>query len=110
MGKAKHLRVRSTQHPDQGNKYPIHITRSVKGYLKPCLSWTEAPPREEMAGINVLVKVPATPRPFSPQDRTWSTIPLGSSTHINLKRLKALWKLNHQLAMVSACEPWSDPA
>lgn len=110
MGRATHLRGRSNQHPDQVNKYLIPITGSVKGYLKPCLTWTEAPPSEEMAGINVLVKVPTTPRPFSQQGRTWSTVPSGLSTHVNLKLLKVLWKLNHQIAMASACESLSGPA
>lgn len=82
----------------------------MKGYLKPCLTWTEAPPSEEMAGINVLVKVPATLRPLSQQGRTWSTVPLDLSTHINLKLLKVLWKLNHHIAMASACESLSNPA
>lgn len=51
MGRAKHLRVRSSQHPDQVNKYLLRVTGSVR-ISQPCLTWTEAPPSEEMAGIN----------------------------------------------------------
>lgn len=110
MGRAKHQRVRSDQHPDQVKKYIIHVTGSVKGYLEPCPTWTEAPPREEMAGTNVLVKVPTTPRPLSQQGRTWSTVPSDHSTHMNLRLLKVLWKLDPQTAMASVCESLSDPA
>lgn len=92
------------------NKHFIHVTGTVKGYLKPCLTWNEASPSEDVAGINVLVKVPSTPRPPSQQGRTWSTVPSDLSTYINLKLLKVLWKLNHQIAMASVCESLNDPA
>lgn len=106
-GKAKHLRVRSSQHPEQLNKYLIQVTRSVKGYLKPCLNCSKAPPIEDMAVINVLEKVPTTPRPLSQQGRHWSTIPSDLSTHMNLKLPKVPWKLSHQTVTASVCKSLS---
>lgn len=74
------------------------VSKSISNLVSP----TEAAPSEERAQVRVLVRVcpyhHQIPQPAG-QGSTWSTVSLYLST--NIKLLKVLWKLNHQVVMAS---------
>lgn len=74
------------------------VSKSILSLVSP----TEAAPSEERAHVRVLVRVcpyhHQIPQPAG-QGSTWSTVSLYLS--INIKLLKVLWKLNHQVVMAS---------
>lgn len=69
MGRATYLRVRSSQHPDQVNKYFI-MQQGVPKSLSNPASTGLALSSEEVVGTNILVKVTTTHRLLNQHGRT----------------------------------------